>query len=148
MKGQYRKDDHELRYYGSDLNKFIANKCTKLMTVNNIDCVQYKSSLGYLRIVESKHPGEYSAISQKQLQKVFVNIFSYLQVMRDYDKMGGWSDKLPKNYGVFVVETNILENGELENNTAIIHDLLENVTYTLTEEKFIRWLNFEYDGTS
>jgi hypothetical protein len=49
------------RYFGSDLNKFIYENCTKQLTVNNIDLVMFKYKKGgkhVLRIIESKHTQE------------------------------------------------------------------------------------------
>lgn len=49
------------RYFGSDLNRFIYENCTKRMTVNNIDLVMFKYKKGdkhVLRIIESKHTQE------------------------------------------------------------------------------------------
>lgn len=49
------KDD---RYYGSDLNKFIDDKCIHEMTAINIDCVLLRWSKKKLYIIESKHSSE------------------------------------------------------------------------------------------
>lgn len=49
----------ELRYYGSDLNKFAAENCRKDMIINNIDMLtlDYRNK-NELRIIESKHENE------------------------------------------------------------------------------------------
>jgi hypothetical protein len=65
----YRTID-ELKYYGSDFNKWIALNCTKKMIVNNIDCIMFKYSKNILRIIESKHKREKSSDSQQLLLRM------------------------------------------------------------------------------
>jgi len=45
-------------YYGSDLNKFVAEKCRKDMVVNNIDLIINDYKKGKIRIIESKKSKE------------------------------------------------------------------------------------------
>lgn len=45
----------EEKYYGSGLNKFIAENCKKNMTVMNIDLITYDRDKKHIRIIESKH---------------------------------------------------------------------------------------------
>ena len=57
----------ECKYYGSDLNKFVGENCTKKMIVNNVDLVIYKYGKNILRIIESKHDKEKSNKSQMMI---------------------------------------------------------------------------------
>ena len=36
---KFKTKDQELRYYGSDLNKFVDEECKRDMVVNNIDLI-------------------------------------------------------------------------------------------------------------
>ena len=65
----YRTND-EMKYYGSDLNKFVALNCRKDMIVNNIDLVIYRYGNDIVRIIESKHKNESSSKSQMNLLKL------------------------------------------------------------------------------
>ena len=72
---QYRTDE-ELRYYGSDYNKYLSQLSRK-MTVINIDCLQYKRSKRLLRIVESKHLGEKTKQSQREVLHLLAIVLGY-----------------------------------------------------------------------
>ena len=78
----------EKNYFGSDLNKFLNVECTKLMTVNNIDVLQFKRSKNILRIIESKHDSENMPDSQFEVLDKLAKIFSYVNEVN--------SDKFPK----------------------------------------------------
>ena len=72
---QYRTDK-ELNYYGSDYNKYLSTLSRK-MTVINIDCLQYKRSKRILRIVESKHIGEKTKQSQREILHLLSIVLGY-----------------------------------------------------------------------
>ncbi len=55
------------KYYGSELNKFVAVECRKDMVVNNIDLIINDYKNNSIRIIESKHFSEKLAIGQKIL---------------------------------------------------------------------------------
>lgn len=59
----YRSDEEKI-YFGSDLNKFISENCSKEMTAINIDLLLYKRSKKHIRIIESKHENEKIPYSQ------------------------------------------------------------------------------------
>ncbi len=61
---EYRNTIEELKYFGSDFNKYLHG-LTPEMTVNNIDTVQYKRSKHMLRMIEYKHETE-PAIERSQ----------------------------------------------------------------------------------
>ena len=62
----YRSDE-EKTYFGSDLNKFVNENCSKEMTAINIDLLLYKRSKKHIRIIESKHENEKIPYSQKEV---------------------------------------------------------------------------------
>jgi len=53
----YRSEEEKI-YFGSDLNKFVNENCSKEMTAINIDLLLYKRSKKHIRIIESKHKNE------------------------------------------------------------------------------------------
>ena len=66
----YRKNSNELNYFGSDLNKFINEYCSKQMTAINIDLLMFKRSQNHIRIIESKHENENVPQSQLEVLKI------------------------------------------------------------------------------
>ena len=74
----YRNNEKELKYYGSDYNKFIGKECPHTHTCNNIDVIQYKRSRRILRICESKHDHEHLPGTQLEILKLLARIFRYL----------------------------------------------------------------------
>ena len=62
----YRSDEEKI-YFGSDLNKFVNENCSKEMTAINIDLLLYKRSKKHIRIIESKHENEKIPSSQKEV---------------------------------------------------------------------------------
>ena len=65
-------------YITTELNQFMHDDCSKKMTVNNIDCVQYKkyyNSPNIIRIIESKHWNEGVPPTQFELLKELAEIF-------------------------------------------------------------------------
>ena len=55
------------RYFGSDLNKFVAVNCRKDMVVNNIDLIINDYKNNKIRIIESKHGREKMSKGQQIL---------------------------------------------------------------------------------
>lgn len=62
------------KYYGSELNKFVAGNCRKDMVVNNIDLIINNYKDNTLKIVESKHTNEKLATGQKILLQKLSNM--------------------------------------------------------------------------
>jgi hypothetical protein len=54
-------------YYGSELNKLVAEKCRKDMVVNNIDLIINDYKKGKIRIIESKKSKEKLSTGQNIL---------------------------------------------------------------------------------
>lgn len=105
----------EMNYFGSDLNKFVHENCTKRMTVNNIDCVIYKASLHRGRLIESKHSGEHLPTSQMSILK-----------------------KLAKKHDVYIVR------GDYPFEHVEITYVNTGKKYTINDQsRFVRWLEFE-----
>ena len=74
----YRDTEEELKYYGSDYNKFINKECPHTHTCNNIDVIQYKRSSKILRICESKHMNEHMPGTQLEILELVTDIFKSL----------------------------------------------------------------------
>ena len=79
MNDDYRTAD-ELKYFGSDLNKWINKNCTKDMTVINIDVAQYKRGISIIRLIESKHENETMSDSQRELLEKLARLHDTLEV--------------------------------------------------------------------
>lgn len=60
-------------YYGSELNKFVNEKCNHEMTAINIDLIIYKASKSSIMIIESKHPNEGVGKGQYRLLKLLAD---------------------------------------------------------------------------
>jgi len=127
---EYRSVE-ELNYYGSDLNKFMNEKCSKLMTVNNIDIVQYKRSKNILRIIESKHMNEKIPFSQKEVLEKFSKVFKFVNNDKDLD--------FP-TLEVYIIK------GNYPYNNVIIYDLINNNIKKINDINiFKKFCNFECD---
>tara|TARA_R100000789_G_scaffold25383_1_gene28441 strand:- start:913 stop:1362 length:450 start_codon:yes stop_codon:yes gene_type:complete len=77
----YRKTITELKYYASDLNKYIANECTRKMSVINIDLCMYKEKQNgnnILRIIESKHSNEDIPKQQLKILMILAELFKWV----------------------------------------------------------------------
>jgi hypothetical protein len=125
MQDDYRTPE-ELKYYGSDLNKFINENCSKEMTAINMDLIIYKRSKRHIRIIESKHLNENIQISQKELLRI-LSTASFL----DY------------KYEVFIVIGN-----PPDYEPVTIIDVTNNKEYHINFKKdFIDWLEFDKELT-
>ena len=74
------RNKEELKYIGSDLNKFVYENCRRDMYVMNIDLVQYRKfqNKKVLRFIESKHVNERIPEMQKTVLKVIAQAFRFL----------------------------------------------------------------------
>ena len=106
-------------YYGSDLNKFIDEECTRKMTCNNLDCYLIKVAYRRIRFIESKHTNEGMANSQR----------AGLQILEE-------TRHVSYDIEVFIVR------GEYPYHTAVIEDL-HGHSWTLSQNHLRQWLNFE-----
>ena len=123
----YRKGQ-ELEYYGSDLNKWIAESCSKEMTYINIDGLSYKRSKKIVRIIESKHSSEKLPKSQKEvlckLAEYFMKINKRI-VMFDH------------TFECYIVR------GDYPYDIAKVEDLVNDRKFTLDNENLKRFLEFK-----
>ena len=103
----------EINYYGSDLNKLVAKKCRKDMTVINVDLAIYDYKRKEVKFIESKHSAEKLGLGQELFLK-------HLQ------KLGN---------DVFVVY------GDMPYNSASIHSFKENRSITVDNINLIKFLN-------
>ena len=113
------KNEH---YYGSDLNKFIDEKCSHQMDCINIDCLQIKVSKKRIRFIESKKDNEHTPKSEIRA----MNILKYL-----LSKQQEWK-----------VEFCIV-SGNYPFQSAEIFQFGTEELFTLNQEQLIKWLNFE-----
>ena len=116
----YRNGGEELNYFGSDLNKFINEFCTKKMTAINIDLLTYKRSKKSMRIIESKH--EHENIPRSQ--------FEVLDLMKDAE--------LPRcaAFGVYII------TGNYPYDTATIHNMKIGKSWVVNRERLIEFLEY------
>lgn len=111
-------------YYGSELNRFIAECCTRKMTCINVDCLLVKNDQKKIRFIEYKHQNEFLPTSQLMALKVVQLITS--------QPLSGWNSK------VFVVRGDypFVEG-------AVICSINNLKAVKVNRENLIRWLNFE-----
>jgi hypothetical protein len=64
---EYRTTDHELRYYSTDLSKYIGEELPVVMTSINGDILEYKRDRKWLRHIEYKHENEPANEAQLEL---------------------------------------------------------------------------------
>ena len=104
------------KYYGSDLNKFVAERCKRDMVVNNIDLIINDYKTGTIRIIESKHSKERMGVGQKR---------TLLDLSR-------------KGINTFCIY------GNLPYNTAIIYSFQSDKTHRVSQQQLINFLNNNY----
>ncbi len=122
----YRNTD-EKNYFGSDLNKFVNNECSKEMTVINIDMLQYKRSKRILRIIESKHTYEKLPKSQQETLDIISYVFRFINK---------WL-KLKYVFECYII------TGDPPYDTAEIKDLVNQRCVKLNNRDFINFLEFK-----
>ena len=129
------RNTEEKNYYGSDLNKFVNEECSKEMTVINIDMLEYKRSLKKIRIIESKHNNERMPKSQEEILKIFAKIFRFLNGLSDWINTQFNIDF--KYYELFIV------TGTFPYKTTRIDDWVNNKSFNLDNENLKRFLEFK-----
>jgi hypothetical protein len=116
---------HGEHYYGSDLNRFIDEKCSREQTCINIDCYLLKIAKKRLRFIESKHTTEFAPRSQLTALKILQ------EIIRDSGNKQ-WKVEFYIVYGNYP----FAEATQIE-------DLFENVKAVLNQGQLVQWLNFE-----
>lgn len=118
------RNDSELRYYGSDLNKFVNVECSKKMTAINVDLLMFKRSKKTIRLIESKHSYEDVPRTQFELLSLFA--------------------KLCKIVG-YTFETFIVRGDPPYQNTIIVNLANAKQYHLFGPQKLKSWLEFELD---
>lgn len=122
MQQQKTKSSH---YYGSDLNRFIDEKCSREQSCINIDCYLIKITKNRIRFIESKHSAEFAPKSQ----------LSALRILQHIIRTSGnkqWKVEFYIAYGDYP----FTEGTQIE-------DLFENQKAVLNQQQLVQWLNFE-----
>ena len=117
----------EITYYGSDLNKWIAESCSREMTHINIDGLSHKKSKKIVRIIESKHSTEGMPQAQRdvlcKLSEYFLKI-NKRTVMFDH------------TFECYIVR------GDHPYEVVEIEDLVNDTKFTLDNENLKKFLEF------
>ena len=112
----------EEKYYGSPLNKFIAENCKKKMTVINIDLITYDRNKKHIRIIESKHMHEKIGYAQGILLKLLRTLFKTITSYK---------------VDVFIVR------GNPPYELAYLEDVISGKRKIVTQKQLINFLNYE-----
>ena len=124
---EYRNED-EKNYFGSDLNKFTNEFCSKKMTAINIDFLGYKRSKKIVRIIESKHRREKTPTSQREVLEIFASVFK----------------KLNKRIVIFDYTFECyIHRGDYPYNISQVEDLVNDTKFLLDNENLKKFLEFE-----
>ena len=112
----------EERYYGSDLNKFIAENCRRDMTVINIDLMTWDKDKKHIKIIESKHLNESTGKGQLMLLKTLYKLV-----------------KLITGYTIDI----IIVRGDSPYNWAYLEDVMTGERKKLKRQELIDYFNYE-----
>ena len=124
---EYRNAE-EMNYFGSDLNKFTNEFCSKKMTAINIDFLGYKRSKKIVRIIESKHSREKMPPSQREVLEIFASVFK----------------KLNKRIVIFDYTFECyIHRGDFPYEFVEVEDLVNDTKFTLDNGNLIKFLEFE-----
>ena len=118
----------EVTYYGSDLNKWIAENCSREMTHINIDGLSHKRAKKIVRIIESKHSTEGMPKSQWDVLRLLAEYFLKINkrtVMFDH------------TFECYIVR------GDHPYEIVEIKDLVNDKEFTLDNENLKKFLEFE-----
>ena len=111
-------------YFGSELNEFIHENCTKEMTAINIDLLLHRRSRKKFRIIESKHINERTKNGQRKALDFLALILKNAQKY-----FPGW------DFGVFIVY------GNKPYNSLDILDLISRERFRIVgKDNVISWL--------
>jgi len=127
-------------YYGSDLNKFIDEQCTREMTCNNIDCLLVKESKQEIKIIEYKKPTESVPWSQW-------NALRYIKSL--INPNNGWKvgfyivrGKYPFNKGADIIEVDPTNTKKILDNGHRGYVVLDK-GFHLEQKQLKNWLEFK-----
>ena len=123
----YRRGE-EVTYFGSDLNKWVDDFCTREMTHINIDGLSHKKSKNIVRIIESKHSKEGMPQSQRDVLKLLAEYFS---------KIDKRTVMFHHTFECYVVR------GDFPYEVVEVEDLVNDTKFTLDNENLKNFLDFE-----
>ena len=127
----YRKNEKELRYYASDLNKFIGTECDRNHTTNNVDCIQRRlqpNGETRIRFIESKHSNESMPPTQLATLMCLVEIANIV-------------NEANRKIKVQVV----MVAGDHPYESSVVHNLITDKEHTLNREQLKAFLEFRYN---
>lgn len=130
----------DARYFGSDLNKFMSEKCRRgSFAVNNIDCISYCYDKLVLRINESKHINENWNTSQHNILIMLSEIFRFYN--KNYFNKGKEVNdllfKMPLK-----CEVNIIK-GNYPYDEIIIHNMIDmKISEIKNQADVAEWLDY------
>lgn len=136
----------EARYFGSDLNKFMNEKCRHgSFIVNNIDCITYCYEKLILRINESKHNKENWKSSQHNILQILAEILRHYnqtysnkgkQLRDDIDQFNR-PLIMPNKCELFIIK------GDYPYNELEAHNMIDYEFIVLdNQEDIIKWLEY------
>ena len=123
----YRRGE-EVTYYGSDLNKWVTESCSKKMTHINIDGLSYKRSKKIVRIIESKHSKERMPRSQREILYILAKYFMKINkrhIMYDH------------TFECYIIR------GDHPYDISEVEDLVNDTKFLLDNENLKKFLEFE-----
>ncbi len=130
-----RKTENELKYFGSDFNKYL-HSLSKEMSVINIDTVQYKRSKKSLRLIEYKHLNEPDMDHEQHEIYHILDVFLHSKIENNLItkcSIGNWK------INVYTVR------GDSPFKTIIVKNLTTNQMKTFIGEDVKKWCEFEID---
>ncbi len=128
---KWYKNENELKYYGSALNKFVDKNCDHKMTAINVDLIIQKVYLKRLRLIESKNYNESMKRGQERLFRNFLpKLFKILNktVIMDY------------KFDIFLVRGNY----PYDSKTAIECLISKKIKF-VDKNELIKFLNFDLE---
>jgi hypothetical protein len=125
------RNDKEARYFGSDLNKWVNEKCSKEMTAINMDLIMWKRSKRMMKIIESKHTNEEFPKSQVEILRILAKVIKPVIDLA----------KLMNDFNVYVV------TADYPYSEALITDISTDTKFVLSGDDFKKWLEFDYTLT-
>ena len=112
-------------YFGSDLNKFIAEHCEHKFTTINIDCLCLKWETKTLRIIEAKHNNEPLGLQQ-------IKALNFLSARLGCLEFNGWAFEA------------YITRGDYPYDILVIFDLIRGRFFKIMgQDNVINWLSFK-----
>ena len=130
----YRRGE-EVTYFGSDLNKWVDDFCTREMTHINIDGLSHKKSKKIVRIIESKHSDEGKRYGEHGMPQ---SQWDVLCLLAEYfSKINKRTVMFHHTFECYIVR------GDFPYEVVEVKDLVNNKDFTLDNENLKKFLDFE-----